>query len=381
MVLLERARAVSPLVERSAEIVERDATVTQEVFAAFKQAELFWMCVPKEVGGLGADFVTVIEVLEEIARADGSTGWSLMANSLATAIPAAFISDEGAKELFGGPERAIIAGLFAPMGKAVEVEGGFKGGGRYQFGSGSAHATHLAGGFLLLGKNGAPQMLGEGIPDARVYFIPRAKVNFLGNWNVMGLVGTGSYDYEVPEQFVPTRLTMEVMDTKHKRGRPFFAIGTFHLAILGHVGVVFGLMKRALEEVVRVTTAMKRTGYTCPTGEYPVFQYQFSLKEGAYQSARAYFLQVLGDAEATAEAGETVSAEQIARLHQASTMAHNIASDVIHFCHLWGGTAAFRNPSALGRCTRDISVATQHLLLDQKTLVDAAPAIIDSYKR
>ena len=50
-VLLERARALSPLVERSAEIVERDATVTQEVFAAFKEAELFWMCVPKEAGG------------------------------------------------------------------------------------------------------------------------------------------------------------------------------------------------------------------------------------------------------------------------------------------------------------------------------------------
>ena len=65
---------------------------------------------------------------------------------------------------------------------------------------------------------------------------------------------------------------------------------------------------------------------------------------------------------------------------QAAVAAHNVASEVVQFCHLWSGTASLRNPSMLGRAVRDMMAATQHLLVDQKMLVDAAPAIIASWQ-
>ena len=65
---------------------------------------------------------------------------------------------------------------------------------------------------------------------------------------------------------------------------------------------------------------------------------------------------------------------------QAAVTTHNVASEVVQFCHLWSGTASLRNPSMLGRAVRDLMAATQHLLVDQKTLVDCAPAIIGSWR-
>ena len=48
--------------------------------------------------------------------------------------------------------------------------------------------------------DGAPRMITPERPAIRVFFVPRDRVEFRGNWDVMGLVGTGSFDYVVPEQ-------------------------------------------------------------------------------------------------------------------------------------------------------------------------------------
>ena len=378
-ILLARARSIAPIIASEAAAGEQDTTLTPSAVSALADSELFWMFVPREANGAGADIGTAIEVLEEVSHADGSAGWTLMANSMTTAAAGAFLSDAGVRELFGGPQRAIIAGQVVPVGRAVEVEGGLRGGGKYQFASGSAHATHIGAGFHMRATDGTPRMLGSDQPDARIGFIPRDKVVFKGNWNVMGMSATGSYDLEVPEQFVPADMTMELFNTRHKRGRAGFDIGLIANGLAGHSAVALGLMKRALEEVVRIATSKTRLGYTGPTADYPVFRHQFSLKEAAYRAARGYLLEVFIDAEAAADAGEPISAEQHARLKQAGVFVHNTASDVIHFCHMWGSTAAIRNPSPLGRCTRDIATATQHVLMDQKVLADAAPDLMAAW--
>ena len=74
----------------------------------------------------------------------------------------------------------------------------------YSFGSGSAHSPWIGGGALEL-RDGEFVPGASGMPLIRAYFVPRERVEFLDNWDVMGLAGTGSYDYEVPEQTVARR--------------------------------------------------------------------------------------------------------------------------------------------------------------------------------
>jgi alkylation response protein AidB-like acyl-CoA dehydrogenase len=376
---LDRARSISGLVGEDAAEVEKTGKVTQRVFEALRETELFWLLLPKEYGGGGQNILSMLDVLEEISQADASTGWSLMANITSGGSAAGFLDDAGLEEMYGGAEKAITAGMLGPMGTGVEVEGGFRAGGRYQFGSGSQYATWIGGGFMVL-EDGKPRTTPSGDLDQRVGFFPRKDVEMRGNWDVTGLVGSGSYDYEVIESFVPYERTFERLSVSPRRSEPVFHFGNIGIGIAGHAGVVLGLMKRALREVAIITDGKKRAGYPVAVSDYPVFLYQFSRFEARYQAARGYLFQVYGDAEASVASGAGITDEQRARLRQAVTWAHDMAVEVVDFCHLWGGTQAFRNPSVLGRVIRDLGVATQHVLVDPISHVVAATPILDAWK-
>src|SRR3546814_5923869 len=79
--------------------------LSPEIVQAVRGTDLFWMVVPRELGGLNMDAAAAIEVWEEISRADASAGWSLMANALATGMAAAFLGDDAILRMFGGSEK------------------------------------------------------------------------------------------------------------------------------------------------------------------------------------------------------------------------------------------------------------------------------------
>ncbi len=377
--LVARARDLAPLVSAHAEQAEREGTMPAAVVEAFREAELFWTLLPTEVGGLGADMLTGLEVMEEITRADGSIGWGLMANMTGTALAGAFAGDSAADAMFGSGRRAITAGMLGPGGRAVEVDGGIRGGGHYRFGSGCAHADWFGAGMFVL-ENGQPRLLPSGLPEVRVCFVPREKARIIGNWDVVGLQGTGSYDYEVTDAFVPWDFTMERASLQPKRGAASFAAGIPGYGCLGHAAIALGLMKRALEEIAAIAADKKRPGYPTVVGEHPIFRREFTRNEAAFQSVRAFVVNCFADAEATTAAGGTLSAAQRARFRQCTTHAHDVGADVVRFAYTWAGSAAQPRSSAIGRCMRDMGVATQHVFVDPVSLADAAPALLPLWK-
>lgn len=376
-----RAREVGKVIAAEADDIERETTITQTAYRALADAGLFWILVPKEFGGAGLGIVDALNVIEEIACADGSTGWALMANAFSTGVAVGFMPDEGAREMFAGDDKGITAGMILPTGSAVKVDGGYRVTGNYQFASGSAHASWIGAGFVVKDDNGDPIVDGNGQPDCRVAFIPRDKIEFRGNWDVMGLVGTGSYDYGVADVFVPDKHTMETFSTVPVRPEPVYGLGLLGIGVGGHAPVALGIMRHALEEIASIASVKARPGYPTVVGDSDLFKIEFAKNEAMYQAARAYVYAAHADAEATYAAGGTISPEQFARLRQVITWTQEVAGQVVGFAHHWGGSQPIRNPSALGRCTRDIAVATQHLLVDPMTLVDAAPPILEGYVR
>lgn len=93
---------------------EQLGTMTPRVVQAIKDAGLFWMLLERKVGGAQADMADCMRAWEEIAAADASAGWSLMANSTGTAVPYAYCSEEAVAEIYGGPELPIMAGMLGP---------------------------------------------------------------------------------------------------------------------------------------------------------------------------------------------------------------------------------------------------------------------------
>lgn len=379
---LERAKAIAGIIEAEAEAGEKATDVTDVAGQALRDKGLFWMFVPREYGGGQVDIVTGLEVIEEISRADGSTGWVLMACSIGTRNASFFMPKEGRDELFGGPEKAICAGYAAPLGKGTETDGGLIGGAeRLHFGSGSKFCSHLAVTMRIVNTDGSQTMLDDKAPDIRTFFAPKEKIDILGNWDVMGLVGTGSYDYRLPEQFLDDKYTLRsgfwtdpsqpVVGSELDRAAIGFA---------GHIGVVLGLMKRSLEEVSRIVTGKVRQGYEDGVDQHAVFLKEFSEADAKYQSIRAYALQTMHEAEESAHTQGEVSPEYTARIRQVTTWIHTVGTEVINFASLWGATQTIRNPSVLGRVTRDMAVARNHLAADQIGLVQSATPILDSWR-
>ena len=306
---LGRAAKVSDVIEREARETERAGTMTRPVFDALVDSALFWILLPGDLGGGGQGVVTFLEVVEELSRADASSGWSYMANAGSIGIAAGFLQAEAVREMFGGPDKAITAGQLGPIGRGTEVGGGFRFTGNYQFGSGSAHASWIGGGFLIEDE-GRVRVGADGQPDARVAFLPRERATFRGNWDVTGLVGTGSYDYQICDEFVAREFTYARSGAAPVREEPVFALGPGGLGIAGHAAVALGLMKRALAEVAVIADGKKRAGYPGPVGDHPLFLHGFAKHEAMYQSARGYVLDVFGGAEATASAGQACRARR-----------------------------------------------------------------------
>lgn len=379
---LQRAKDIAQIINAEAEVTERETDVTDTAGEAMRAQGLFWMFVPRHYGGGQVDIVTGLKVIEEISRADGSTGWVLMATSIGTRNSSFFLPKEGADELFGGEHKAITAGYAAPLGTAVEVEGGMRGGAKHlQFASGSKFTTHLACVMRVLNEDGTPRMLDAQAPDIRAYIAPKDEIQMLGNWNVMGLVGTGSYDYALPERFMPEKYTLRstfwtdpsqpVVGSELNRGTIGFA---------GHIGVVLGLMKRALEEVAHIVANKKRQGYDTTIDQNQVFLSDFVKADAKYRAVRSYAFDVLAEAEESAHSTGEVSAELTSRIKQVTTWVHEVGTEVVNFAALWGSSQTIRNPSALGRVLRDMSVARVHLAADPIGLVQSAGPILSSWQ-
>jgi len=375
---LARAKSLLPLIEAEVQTCEEMRTLSPPLVDAFKETEIFWMLCPTEVGGGGCSMRELIEVIAELAWADCSASWTLTANAESTAAAAAFCGDSAVDAMFGGKTRAIAAGMFGPSGKSIPVAGGYQGGGRFSFGSGCAHANWFGGGMLVM-DGGKPRQVTKG-PEVRVCFVPREKVRVLDNWDVHGLVATGSFDYEIPEQFVGEDFTLERQSSTPRRGGALFKLGLMPVIAAGHAAMVLGTMKRSLDEIARIVDGKKRVGYPGVIGDYPTFMQEFSLHEATYMAARHYVLTVYEEAEAAVKAGEAVSDYQRARFRQVATWVHKVAADVVRFAYLWSGSEGFRGSTAIGRMFRDTFVATQHIYVDPITLVDSAPGILKHYR-
>ena len=77
---------------------------------------------------------------------------------------------------------------------------------------------------------------------------------------LVGLRGTGSYDYTVPEQDIPWSFTMERTCIEPQRGGALFTAGIAGYGCLGHAAVALGLMKRSLQEIVQARRQQEAPG-------------------------------------------------------------------------------------------------------------------------
>lgn len=377
MTALARAQGLADLIEEEAARSEADATLSPVVVEAFHETGLFGLMVPKELGGEEADLPTVVAVYEAVSRADGSTGWTLLANATTSAFAGAYTGPTAVAEMFRGDRIPVAAGQFSPRGTAVRVgesaADGYVVSGRYSFGSGCAHSPWIGGGALEL-RDGEFVPAPSGMPVIRAYFVPRERVEFLDNWDVMGLAGTGSYDYEVPEQSVHEDFTFDLIAAEPRRGGPVYRLGVLGLTAAGHAAFALGVGRRGMEELTRIVQSKHRLGAE-PLRDQQLFRHDYAMHDAALLAARAFVFESFAVVQDVLDAGDDPTTVQRQRLRQATTYATRVATDAVRFAYTAAGTDALR-PSVLQRCFRDLHASTQHLVVDNNTLTETTRVLL-----
>ena len=151
---IDAARDLFGPLDRAAAATPPGEPMPRASLDAIVDGGLLGLMVPRAVGGQELPLADIVDVYEEVSRADGSTGWCYFAADCTAAYFGAYLPDAGAESVFadGIP---LMAGQFAPNGTATFDGDELVIDGDYQFGSGIAHAAWAGAGVLTAADEGA----------------------------------------------------------------------------------------------------------------------------------------------------------------------------------------------------------------------------------
>jgi alkylation response protein AidB-like acyl-CoA dehydrogenase len=153
--LIERARALAPLIGREGDEIERTRRLTQPVVSALIENGLYRVLLPQSVGGAEAPPEIFMQMLEEVAKADASTAWCL-GQCTVCAMTAAYLDPDAAQEIFGKQTSILAWGSIAH--EVQVVPGGYRATARWDFASGCRQASWLGAHVQIVEADGARAM-------------------------------------------------------------------------------------------------------------------------------------------------------------------------------------------------------------------------------
>jgi indole-3-acetate monooxygenase len=375
---IDAAKALAPQIQAAAEENERARRLSLPVVEAMAQAGLFRLWIPRTLGGEETDPMTLVQVIEEISRADGATGWCLAIGAEYGAF-GGYLPAGAAREIYGSDPRVITGGAFRPFGEAVVVDGGYRVTGRWPLGSGCQHSAWIVGGCRILDGD-QPRLRPDGAQVMRILFFPAAACEIIDTWHSIGLRGTGSHDYAVADLFVPADHSLSFREPPEEPG-PLYTLPTIALFAAALAAVPLGIARNAIDILTKLAETKIASRSRRILGEDATIQADLGRAEALLRSGRAFLYEALGEAWQAVCAGHTLSVPQRAMLWLASTHAANTAKQATELMFSAGGSASPYTSSGLERCVRDIHAAGQHVTLAPPNYAMAGQALLGSDMR
>jgi indole-3-acetate monooxygenase len=362
------AAALRPVIRGYRNEIEREQRLPKALVEQFHTAGFYSLVIPRELGGLQADPLTYLRVVELLAEAAGSVGWNLANNSIGQLVTLG-LPDAGVREVYAQGADTVIAGT-AVMGggQAVPVDGGYRVTGRWPFGTGCQESSWMLGSFQIIDGD-EPRRSPDG---ASVYWrgvFLRSEAQIVeGSWDVSGLRATGSFDWTVEDVFLPERRTMVhagvPLDNQWKRW-PGVSYALPAQAWVGphHSAVITGIARAGIDALIELAgekTPRGRTGRLC---ENPQVQEAVGRADAILNAGRAYRTAMITELWNTIAAGDDTTLEQRARCRLAAVYATDSARQAMDLMYRHGGSTSFQRESRLAECWRDLHVVAQAVTL------------------
>jgi alkylation response protein AidB-like acyl-CoA dehydrogenase len=209
--LLARLDALLPLFAERAPHYDRSGEFPHANFADLHRAGLLGLNIPREYGGLGADFLTFVLVAERLAQACGSTALAFVMHAAATGTLASDGNPEQRARYFDAviregkllslaySEPASGQNFLAPQQVATRVDGGYVFDGVKRFATSAGAAD-----FFLVNARvaDAPDPL-----HAMNVFVVACRdnpaVRVQPTWDALGMRATCSHELHFSRCFIP----------------------------------------------------------------------------------------------------------------------------------------------------------------------------------
>lgn len=371
--LLAAATALVPAIRARADEIEAARHVPADLARRMADAGLYRMLQPRVYGGLELDPASFFAVIETITAADGAVGWCLMKGAT-TNYFAAHLPSAGAATIFGARPNCITGGSFNPRGRAVPVEGGYRISGRWTWGSGVHAADWMLGGCMIY-EGGQPRMTPRG-PELLAAFLPAADLTVIDTWRVLGMRGSGSYDYAVEDLFVPSERTFGHLAAPPQVDGPLYRIPTPGFIPIGHSPIATGLARAAIDAIVGLAGEKTQLMARGLLRDKEAVQEQVGRAEGLLRAARAFALCTLDEVWTAVVGGQALTLEQVALLGLSATHATHSCLEAVQLMFTAGaGTSVFES-FPLARQLRDLQTAATHFAVTPDKFAAAGRQIL-----
>jgi alkylation response protein AidB-like acyl-CoA dehydrogenase len=202
-VMLERARVLIPRLVERAPAAAAARQLPPETIAEYRAAGILRILQPRRFGGMQGRFSLFSRIVEELTYGCASSAWVYAVLAEHQWIIAQY-PEEAQIDVWGADPEAVASSSLAPREAAQRVPGGWRLSGRYPFSSGCDYAQWaIVGAFL--GEKGDPRSIAY-------LLVPLTQVEIVDDWQVLGLLGTGSKSLVLHDVFVPERRHVMVSD-------------------------------------------------------------------------------------------------------------------------------------------------------------------------
>lgn len=361
--LVARVHAIGDIIARNSEAGDRDRRVQDESIAAMTEAGLFRLAVPRCYGGYQTSMKTLLDVTSAVGEYDGGTSWALtLINAVAWTMN--LFPKEAQDEVWGENPDARISGVFAPSGRAVEEEGGFRISGKWFYNSGSWWSDWLMVAF---------SETDEGRGYANMYFalVPREDVEIEDTWFTAGMRASASNCIVAEDLFVPSYRIIQANDANAGIGFDQYADEDWlyraafgPLLILIIIGPQLGLGRAALKDALAIAPTRPVPG-TPHAKQSESLPFQLRMAEAALKFTTAELHAYAAAEEIDRNAQNRVYPEIADRARITASAAY-VAENVregIDIVMTAIGASAFAESNRLQRIWRDSNTAGRHAFI------------------
>ncbi|WP_165944252.1 acyl-CoA dehydrogenase family protein [Micromonospora sp. KC213] len=363
--LARRAADMVPLLREKAQKAEESRRLPEDVIAAITDAGLLKMRLPARYGGYESDMRTVVDVVSELGRGDGSTAWT-MAVWMISSWMAGLFPDEVQEEIFSTPD-VRISGILSPGAVAVPTEGGVILNGKWSFNTGATQ-SHW-------NTNAAVRPTPDGGHEPVMVAVPISDLQIVDDWHTAGMRGSGSVTTVADGVFVPERRVVSMGPviqgaplTNSNAGSSMYRVPFMSMACTTVGASCLGLAKGAREAFFERLPGRKIT-YTdyADQSQAPITHLQVADATTRIDEADFHAYRSAELLDRKAAAGEEWTIEERARIRLDLGAVCQRSKEAVDLLNTASGGSSIYQDVPIQRIARDVQTLNLHAIMHPNT--------------